>query len=236
MLTMAAGDLHTLGFTTLENIYTTEEIQTIGEQINYSSEGGNISKSEDIFSIRQLLMHYPRLKEFVFNTRLKQVLKQLPGNEYFVVKSIYFNKPAASNWFVAYHQDVSISVNEKRSLPGFTHWTVKSQQFAVQPPLHILEGVLTVRIHLDDTNEDNGALKVMPGTHLNGIIMSSGIQQGLPTEVSCNVRAGGIMLMKSLLLHSSARTTNGRPRRFIHIEFANEELPDGLQWAERMSI
>jgi ectoine hydroxylase-related dioxygenase (phytanoyl-CoA dioxygenase family) len=96
--------------------------------------------------------------------------------------------------------------------------------------------VLTVRIHLDDTNEDNGALKVIPGTHLNGILPSSAIQLGLPTEVSCNVRAGGIMLMKPLLLHSSARTTDGRPRRVIHIEFANEELPAGLQWAERMRI
>ena len=38
----------------------------------------------------------------------------------------------------------------------------------VQPPRAILEQMLTVRIHLDRTDESNGALKVIPGSHRQG--------------------------------------------------------------------
>ena len=38
----------------------------------------------------------------------------------------------------------------------------------VQPPTAILEQMLTVRIHLDRTDESNGALKVIPGSHRQG--------------------------------------------------------------------
>lgn len=36
-----------------------------------------------------------------------------------------------------------------------------------------------------------------------------------------------------LLLHSSKRTTNLQPRKVIHLEFANTELLNGLEWAEK---
>jgi ectoine hydroxylase-related dioxygenase (phytanoyl-CoA dioxygenase family) len=82
-----------------------------------------------------------------------------------VVKSIYFDKPETSNWYVAYHQDLTISVDKKLELPDFGPWTTKQNQFAVQPPLNILENIYTIRIHLDDTDENNGALKVVPKSH-----------------------------------------------------------------------
>ncbi len=86
-----------------------------------------------------------------------------------MVKSIYFDKPETSNWYVAYHQDLTISVDRKTPLENFGPWTVKHEQFADQPPLDILEHIFTVRIHLDDTDGDNCALKVVPGSHLKKI-------------------------------------------------------------------
>jgi ectoine hydroxylase-related dioxygenase (phytanoyl-CoA dioxygenase family) len=134
-----------------------------------------------------------------------------------VVKSIYFDKPEQSNWFVAYHQDLTISVDRKLSLEGFGPWTVKQDQFAVQPPFEVLEKGFTIRIHLDDTDQHNGALNVIPKSHLKGIYRPETIDWTSEKEVSCAVPAGGIMIMKPLLLHSSARTTNGKRRRVIHI-------------------
>ncbi len=62
---------------------------------------------------------------------------------------------------VAWHQDLTISVNKKLDLPGYGPWTIKQDQYAVQPPLEILENIFTIRIHLDDTDEKNGALRVI---------------------------------------------------------------------------
>lgn len=157
------------------------------------------------------------------------------GDHYFVVKSIYFDKPETSNWYVSYHQDLTISVDKQVELKGFDFWTKKHNQFAVQPPLEILKNILTIRIHLDDTDKNNGALKVVPKSHLKGIYRPETIDWGIEKEANCEVLKGGIMLMKPLLLHSSGRTKSKKQRRVIHIEFSNQELPSALHWAERMN-
>ncbi|HKZ67018.1 MAG TPA: hypothetical protein VJ111_11700 [Chitinophagaceae bacterium] len=111
--------------------------------------------------IRQFLKEVPQATELIFNERLNTLIAEIFGDEFFVVKSIYFDKPESSNWFVAYHQDLTISVDKKLHVDGFSSWTTKQNQYAVQPPLDILQDNFTLRIHLDNTNEENGALKII---------------------------------------------------------------------------
>ncbi|OQP68477.1 phytanoyl-CoA dioxygenase family protein [Niastella populi] len=225
------------GFVIFDEIYTMDEVENVLRQINLAnSDKDTFRKSEDLFAIRQFLKEVPSAIDAVFNDNLKAILSQILGDKYFVVKSIYFDKPQTSNWYVSYHQDLTISVDKKVSLNGFDLWTTKQNQFAVQPPLNILQNVVTVRIHLDDTDENNGALRVIPKSHLKGVYRPETIDWTFEKEVSCNVSKGGIMLMKPLLLHSSGRTTNNRQRRVIHIEFSNQELPTELNWAERINL
>jgi ectoine hydroxylase-related dioxygenase (phytanoyl-CoA dioxygenase family) len=225
------------GFTVFDNIYTADEVETLLQQINQANtDKDTFRKSADLFAIRQFLKEVPSTLDTIFNDKLKGVLRPLLGDRYFVVKSIYFDKPQTSNWYVSYHQDLTISVDRKLSLNGFDFWTTKQNQFAVQPPLDILQNVVTVRIHLDDTDENNGALKVVPKSHTKGICRPETIDWAIEREVSCNVSKSGIMLMKPLLLHSSGRTSNNRQRRVIHIEFSNQELPTELNWAERINL
>jgi len=225
------------GFTTIDDIYTTDEVEKILLQISQATtDKETFRKSNGLFAIRQFFKEVPATVDTVFNDRLKPVLTQVLGDKYFVVKSIYFDKPQTSNWYVSYHQDLTISVDKKLELNGFEFWTTKHNQFAVQPPLDILKSVVTVRIHLDETDENNGALKVVPTSHLKGIYRPETIDWTVEQEVNCSVPKGGIMLMKPLLLHSSGRTTNNRQRRVIHIEFSNQELPAALNWAERINF
>ncbi len=191
-------------------------------------------KSTDLFAIRQFLKEIPETAKLIFNNNLKTVVRQLFGDDYFVVKSIYFDKPETSNWFVSYHQDLTISVNKKVELQNFGPWTVKQNQFAVQPPLDILKNIFTVRIHLDDTDENNGALKVIAKSHLKGIYRPETIDWKTEVETICKVQKGGLMIMKPLLLHSSSKTINSKKRRVIHIEFSNVKLPTEIQWAEKI--
>lgn len=224
------------GFAVINNVFSKqelEEINTVLQSIDTSKE--NFRKSEDLFAIRQFLKEVPEIKDLVFNENIRKVVKEIFGEKYFVVKSIYFDKPETSNWYVAYHQDLTISVDKKLELPGFGPWTTKQSQFAVQPPVNVLENIYTIRIHLDDTDENNGALKVVPKSHAKGIYRPETIDWTVETEEICNVEKGGIMLMKPLTLHSSNRTTNGKKRRVIHIEFSDIELPEVLQWSERMN-
>lgn len=99
-----------------------------------------------------------------------------------------------------------------------------------------MKNIFTIRIHLDATDENNGALRVVPKSHLKKIYRQETIDWNIETEESCNVEKGGVMIMKPLLLHSSRRTTNNKKRRVIHIEFSNQELPKDLNWAEKLAL
>ena len=222
------------GFAIAERIYTDEEVDKILSAISQvDTSKPTFRKTNDLFAIRQFFREVPAIVDTVFNDKLKSLLPEVCGPGYFVVKSLYFDKPEASNWFVSYHQDLTISVDAKMELEGYGPWTTKQNQFAVQPPLDILEDNFTVRIHLDDTTPENGALRIIPKSHLKGIYRPETIDWAIETETICSVPKGGVMFMKPLLLHSSGRTTNHSKRRVIHIEFSRSSLPDGLNWAER---
>lgn len=223
------------GFTVINDIFSDQEIENIAALIqNIDSSNDTFRRSQDLFAIRQFLKEIPEVTNFIFNDRIKTIIKEIFGEKYFSVKSIYFDKPEKSNWYVAYHQDLTISVDRKIDVPNFGPWTTKQNQFAVQPPLNILENVYTIRIHLDDTDEDNGALKIVPKSHAKGIYRPETIDWKVESEEICKVEKGGVMIMKPLLLHGSNRTTNGKKRRVIHIEFSDMELPQELQWSERI--
>ena len=223
------------GFTVINDIYTTDEVETILSAINkVNTDKSTFRKTDDLFAIRQFLKEIPDVAGVIFNIKLKAIIDDSFGDDYFVVKSIYFDKPERSNWFVAWHQDLTISVDKKVDVPCYGPWTVKQNQYAVQPPLDILRDNFTIRIHLDDAGEGNGALKVIPGSHLKDVYRPENINWEQETEITCAVRAGGIMLMRPLLLHASNRTTNNQPRKVIHIEFSQAELAGGLEWSERM--
>lgn len=223
------------GYTILNNVYTENEIEKlislIEKKTENNTENATFRKSQDLFAIRQFHKEIPETLDFIFNQNLKDIIENTFGKGYFITKSIYFDKPEKSNWFVAYHQDLTISVNKKIEIENFENWTVKQNQFAVQPPTAILEKNFTIRIHMDKTTKDNGALKVINNSHSKGIFRVENLE--IENETICEVEKGGIMIMRPLLFHASNKTTNNERRRVIHIEFSNQQLPDGIDWSEK---
>ena len=230
-------ELQENGFSVLADLYSDKEISKILACIeNTEQDGNSFMKTKDLFAIRQLTKNIPKLREFLFNKNLIELIFNLSESEYFLTKAIYFDKPSKSNWFVAYHQDLSISVNQKRELENYSNWTFKKGQYGVQPPIEILEDTITIRIHLDKTDKNNGALRVIPKSHLNGIIRTDSKDWDLENEFICEVEKGGVMLMKPLTLHASNRTTNGKKRRVVHLEFNKHNLTKPLTWLEHYEI
>jgi ectoine hydroxylase-related dioxygenase (phytanoyl-CoA dioxygenase family) len=225
------------GFSIIDNVYSIDEIQNILVAIdNADTNKETFRKSIDLFAIRRFLMEVPTAFDLIFTDKLKSIIQQVVGRNYFVVKSIYFDKPKTSNWYVPYHQDLTISVDKKYEIENFGPWTIKQNQFSVQPPIDFLENIVTIRIHLDDTDENNGALKVVASSHLKQIYRPETIDWNIETETICSVKQGGLKFMKPLVLHSSSRITNNKKRRVIHIEFSNKALPNELKWAERINF
>lgn len=151
-----------------------------------------------------------------------------------LVRSILFNKTKLANWQVAWHQDLAIAVRERAEVDGFGSWSVKDGVVHVQPPEEVLEQMLTVRLHLDPTDETNGALWVVPGSHQNGRLRArdAATVAARSERHLCALDAGDALLFKPLVLHASRKATSDTPRRVIHFEFAAVDLPSPLRWAE----
>ena len=232
-----ASTFHETGFAILPDLYTDAEVAALLQCVESApASGPNFRRSQEVFAIRDLVGEVPGLWPLLDTAALRTLLTQLFPAGCHLVKAIYFDKPALSNWLVAWHQDLMINVDRRLNLAGFGPWTSKAEGVSVQPPVSVLENVCTLRIHLDNCDASNGALKVVPGTHRQGALLPAAWAALTPAAEVCAVRAGGAMLMRPLLLHASNRSTSPRPRRVIHLEFASAELPAGLQWRERREV
>jgi hypothetical protein len=164
--------------------------------------------------------------------RSSPVLEQLVS-PLVAVQCTYFDKNPEVNWLVSVHQDLSIPVKARIDGCGLTGWNVKEGRTFVQAPVDLLENLIAVRLHLDDSGPDNGPLRVVPRSHLLGRLPSD-VQAARRLEfgeVECHVPRGGALFMRPLLLHASSKTTGTRPRRVLHFLFGPKELPFGLEWA-----
>jgi ectoine hydroxylase-related dioxygenase (phytanoyl-CoA dioxygenase family) len=150
------------------------------------------------------------------------------------VRGLLFDKSADANWLVVWHQDLTLAVRERCEAPGFGPWSVKDGVPHVQAPAECLAQMVAVRLHLDDADEHNGALRVLAGSHRFGRLSPARIDELRRElrEVVCTAAAGDALLMRPLLLHASSRSASERRRRVLHIEYAGFQLPAGLEWHE----
>jgi hypothetical protein len=186
-------------------------------------------------ALRGLLDRFDSIRELASSDNVVDRVRAVLGPGAFPVRGTYFDKTPQSNWKVGWHQDLTIEAKTRIDTPGYGPWSTKEGAICVQPPAMILERMLTIRIHLDDCNSDNGALVVLPGSHREGVLDRGGIDAWKQhvTPVVCNVPRGGALLMRPLLLHASSEATNPAHRRVIHLDYAADPLDFGLEWRSR---
>jgi len=183
---------------------------------------------------RRGLLAVPEVAALARSERLLSLVRPHVGLAARPVRAICFDKSPDANWLVPWHQDLTIAVRMRVEAPGFGPWSVKEGVPHVQPPVELLGRMLAVRLHLDDADESNGALRVLAGSHLAGRLESEAIAEWRAkcAEVVCTAAAGDALLMRPLLLHASSKSTSSRNRRVLHLEYAGFDLPSGMDWHE----
>lgn len=224
------NDLEKKGFEIIEDVYSEKEVNEILRILEEK-------KIKDKFGVREFLIDNPEIRENIFTKKLIRIIEKISQKCDKSIKSIYFDKPTNANWIVNWHQDLTINLINKKEIEGFKNWRIKGERIVVQPSKEILENIFTIRIHLDNCTKENGALRVIENSHIKGIIeIKEWINNKKGVEKICEIKKGGILIMKPLILHSSRRTENEKNRRVIHIEFTDKELPMGLNWKEEIKI
>ena len=93
---------------------------------------------------------------------------------------------------------------------------------------------MTLRIHFDDTGAENGALRIISESHKMGILDTETIARLGKTgmEKKFEAKAEDVLMMKPLVLHASHASADPSHRRVLHLEYSDQPLPNGLNWAE----
>lgn len=181
------------------------------------------------------LLDIPLIRELARSSAVRSLIEPVLGSGCFAVRGILFNKVADTNWKVTWHQDCVIAVAEQKEVPGWGPWSIKAGVHHVRPSSELVSRMLTVRLHLDDCGSDNGPLRVIPGSHRRGFLSDRQIQEWpKDNAVTCTARRGDGILMQPLLLHASSTAKLPSGRRVVHLEFAADELPNGLRWRDRV--
>ncbi|PQO43276.1 phytanoyl-CoA dioxygenase family protein [Blastopirellula marina] len=180
------------------------------------------------YAARNVLAVYPDAAQVWRKPALVELLRETLGQECGLVRALYFDKPPEKTWSLPWHKDLTIAVREHVGpSERYAKPTLKAGVPHVEAPLDLLQRMLTLRIHLDDVDAENGALQVLPGSHATG---KAGVS-GTPQLIAC--RRGDVLAMRPLLSHASGESqpATTRHRRILHLEFAAiEQLDEGFAW------
>lgn len=178
------------------------------------------------------LLELPTCREVVRYLRANACIVPFLSAAPVAVQCTLFEKSPSQNWTVALHQDIAIPVAERISCSGCTGWSRKENVHYVQPPVPVLESLVAVRVHLDDSGPENGSLRVVPGSHRAGRLSLEAANEARREhgERQCLVPRGAALFMRPLLLHASSKVVGDSRRRVLHFLFGPSELPLGLRW------
>ncbi|GEA10349.1 phytanoyl-CoA dioxygenase family protein [Alteromonas sp. KUL49] len=215
------------GYQIVENFATKEDIVNLRlavSKLHHSGRSGGVRNIEKKSQV---------INAFANSEKVLKLVASHIGGEPRLARAIYFNKTENQNWMVAWHQDKTTAVSKRIACAGWLNWSIKDGVNHAQPPAEVFSKMLTVRLHLDATNQSNGCLRVIPKSHLLGVLPQEDVVCRSSTQQShyCVGNSGDLLIMHPLLIHASSKASTPNTRRIIHMEYSSYELPESAEWA-----
>jgi len=229
------------GYVTIPDVLGPEEVSRLidATRVGLMTEAeGVLHRDGGVYGARDLMGRVSEVHSLARSPRVHEIITAVLGFGAFAVRGLFFDKTEAANWNLPWHQDVTVAVKERRAVASFGPWTLKAGIPHAHAPAELLARMVTIRLHLDACSAENGPMRVLRGSHQHGRLLpaevNAWVARAPELAVDCLVPAGGAVLMRPLILHSSAAATTAGHRRVIHLEYATENLPGGLEWHQRV--
>ena len=174
------------------------------------------------------LMALPAVAALARDRRLVRLAGGVP------YRATLFDKSVRSNWQVVWHQDTELPLERRFEAAGWGPWSMKAGLAYAHAPTWALDRIVALRLHLDDSGPDNGPLRVLEGSQARGVLSDEEVvelaRSGEAAEI--HARRGGVVVMHPLLVHASSKAASSRPRRVLHLEYADRlDLGGGARLA-----
>jgi ectoine hydroxylase-related dioxygenase (phytanoyl-CoA dioxygenase family) len=207
----------------IDHVYF-QSINSETNKINLGGKRGGVRNAEKHFESVQAL-----LAAGILSKHAETYLGEKPH----FVRAILFDKTPLNNWLVSWHQDKTIAVSTKKEIESWGPWSVKDGCHHVQPGIDVLNSMVAFRLHIDESSEESGCLRVIPESHKLGVMSQCEIDnyvQGA-TPFQCVAKTNSALVMRPHILHASSKASKPTSRRVLHVEYSSYTLPKGLEWA-----
>ena len=216
------------GYSIVEAVLTTGECDRLTDELQrFETARGRAGTRH--------LMSEPAVAAIANDERLLELARRGLGTSAAVpYRATLFAKSPNANWLVVWHQDTALPLEAPFNAPGWGPWSLKEGVAYAHAPTWALSRVIALRIHLDASTLENGPLRVIPKSHHAGVMADDDVLAAARASapIDCLVGRGGVLSMRPLLIHSSSKVLNDRPRRVLHIEYASRvELGPGIRLA-----
>jgi ectoine hydroxylase-related dioxygenase (phytanoyl-CoA dioxygenase family) len=180
------------------------------------------------------MMSNPVIAAFAQDLRLISIAQKALGAGAIPFRATLFEKTGDKNWLIAWHQDTALPLVSKFEAAGWGPWSEKAGMLYAHAPASVLSRIVALRVHLDESKPDNGPLRVIPGSHVKGVLTDAEVAEfatnHLPVE--CPAPRGGVIAMRPLLIHASSKALSDAPRRVLHVEYADSlDIAPGIRLA-----
>lgn len=187
------------GFVKLPGLIPPSQLQRLQELFDEQMTPGNtaavqsvmMQNGKDYVTNLELLCNKGNLAglELLGSPFLLEIAEQICGPDFFMIQEFAVIKNAGDEVPVLWHQDM---VHERKGR------------------------CFTIGFYLDDADEGDGALRVVPGSHLSGEPICV-LKRKPYTEVA--MRAGDVLVHDMMLAHCSEPIRNKQRRRVLYFEF-----------------
>jgi ectoine hydroxylase-related dioxygenase (phytanoyl-CoA dioxygenase family) len=180
------------------------------------------------------LMANAAVSALAYDRRLLAIANRALRSQAIPFRATLFDKSWQANWLVAWHQDTALPLASRFDSAGWGPWSEKAGVLYAHAPASVLSRILALRVYLDRSTNDNGPLRVVPGSHAAGVLTDEAVREYVQTHdhVECPVPRGGVLAMRPLLIHASSKSQSRSPRRVVHIEYTDAlDLGSGINLA-----
>jgi non-heme Fe2+,alpha-ketoglutarate-dependent halogenase len=180
----------------------------------------------DGYSVHSCHIYRAAVHDMVTNAHILDCIEDLIGPDIVCWGTHFLSKMPDDGKRLSWHQDAS-------------YWPLTPSK------------TVTVWLAIDDADEENGAMQVIPRSHLNGQIpfeRSTAEEQNILSQtvhnvqqfgdlpVSINLKSGQISLHSDLLLHGSKPNTSARRRCGLTIRYIPQDVRALNHWNLRSVI
>jgi len=115
-------------------------------------------------------MSHPAVVDLAHRKSLLDIARGWVGPGAIPYRSTLFEKSGERNWLVVWHQDTTLPLVTRVESAEWSPWSEKENVLYAHAPTWALQGIVALRVHLDPSTPTNGPLKVLPGSHRDGVL------------------------------------------------------------------